>query len=173
MLVIMGSARHDGCTYKVLNEVLPKNGVDFINLSQLSIADYAYAGNYPDHDDFLGVAEKMAQVQQIVFATPVYWYAMSGVLKKFFDRLSDLLGEHKALGRKLAGRTTYALATGTGDALPSGFDVPFALTSSYFDMVWGGMVYVRTHDNYLQDYLRDQARARDFFTNFQHKGTVA
>ena len=49
-------------------------------------ADLVFGGA---DDDFLGVAEAMVDAEAILFATPVYWYSMSGRLKRFFDRLTD------------------------------------------------------------------------------------
>ncbi len=40
----------------------------------------------------------------LIFATPVYWYSMSGIMKVFFDRITDLLTIKKDIGRKLKGK---------------------------------------------------------------------
>jgi len=87
-------------------------------------------------DDFQIVVGRMLEHQQIILATPVYWYAMSGLMKTFFDRLTDLLSnpEARKLGRALAGRNVWVLATGTDEKLPAGFGVPFQKTAEYFSM---------------------------------------
>jgi multimeric flavodoxin WrbA len=92
----------------------------------------------------LSVAEKMETAERIVFATPVYWYAMSGELKVFFDRLTDLLTTHKSIGKALKGKKTYLIATGSDPELPEGFEVPFRSTSAYFDMSYEGALYKAT-----------------------------
>jgi multimeric flavodoxin WrbA len=78
----------------------------------------------------------MLACEHVVFATPVYWYAMSGIMKTLFDRLTDLpLDEaSRPTGRALAGRHTWLLATGTGEAPPPGFHEPFVRTAAYFGM---------------------------------------
>ena len=50
----------------------------------------------------------------IIFATPVYWYSMSGTLKTFFDRLSDLLHYKKELGRQMRGKK-MAMISNSGE----------------------------------------------------------
>ena len=41
---------------------------------------------YHDKDDMSAIAEKMKEADLIIFATPVYIFNMSGLLKKFMDR---------------------------------------------------------------------------------------
>jgi hypothetical protein len=84
--------------------------------------------------------------QHVIFATPVYWYAMAGPMKTFFDRMTDLIVDPKnrETGRALAGRSVWLLATGTDDGMPPGFHEPFARTAEYFGMLWRGAVYCRS-----------------------------
>lgn len=49
----------------------------------------------------------MQSADNIVFATPVYWYAMSGRMKIFFDRFTDLLYTHKSIGKNLKGKKLF------------------------------------------------------------------
>ena len=67
------------------------------------IRPYDYDPATNAHDDFKFVAGKMLAVDNIVFATPVYWYSMSECMKAFFDRLTDLLSFHKIIGKGLKG----------------------------------------------------------------------
>ncbi len=80
----------------------------------------------------------------VVFATPVYWYAMSGAMKAFFDRMTDLLETSKELGRQLKGKGFWLIASGTDLALPEGFEVPFARTAEYFGNQYRGSEYLYT-----------------------------
>lgn len=141
VLVILGTAREDSNTLKAIGEHLPFKEYKLIELSKLNIQPYSYDG-YKIEDDFLQIAELMIQSEVIVFATPVYWYAMSGIMKIFFDRLSDLISVQKPLGRALAGKKTWLFSTGSDDVLPQGFEVPFQKTSEYFDMVFQKSLYV-------------------------------
>jgi multimeric flavodoxin WrbA len=47
--------------------------------------------------------------------TPVYWYTMSGIMKVFFDRFSDLLRIEKDLGRKLRGKSMAVISCGADE----------------------------------------------------------
>jgi multimeric flavodoxin WrbA len=61
----------------------------------------------------------MIEHDAIVFATPVYWYAMSGLMKVLFDRFTDLVTVRKDLGRRLRGRRVFLIACGTDPDLPN------------------------------------------------------
>lgn len=144
--IVMGSARGDGNTASAVFHLVRQLGAraEVADLSALGITPFDY-GRHDDRDDFRSVIEMMLASQHIVFATPVYWYAMSGAMKVFFDRLTDLLLDpaSRQTGRALAGRHVWLLATGTDDGLPTGFHEPFQRTSAYFDMVWREAFYCR------------------------------
>jgi multimeric flavodoxin WrbA len=59
---------------------------------------------------------------------------MSGQMKVFIDRLTELMYEYKAIGKALKGKKTYLIVCGGGAAMPEGFEVPFKSTSEYFEM---------------------------------------
>lgn len=138
---ILGSSRKDGNTRVLTDAVLRHlNDAQLIDLSDLTIAPYDY-DHADTRDDFLPLAEMMAQSTAIIFASPVYWYSMSAQMKVFFDRLTDLTKTHKALGRSLAGKTAYLVATGADKTPAPSFEAPFAETAGYFGMHWGGMLH--------------------------------
>lgn len=112
-------------------------------LPDFSIGGYDYK-HFNADDAFGGIAQKMAEAGKIVFATPVYWYAMSAPMKVFFDRLTDLTENLKPQGKALAGKPVWVIATGTEDMLPEGFEVPFARTAGYFGMRYRGCAYLYT-----------------------------
>ena len=140
VVALLGSARSDGHTARLLDAVLDGRGAERIDLGALRIRDYAYGRPAPG-DDFLPVAHAMADAEAVLLATPVYWYAMSGTLKRLLDRLTDLVTVEKPLGRRLAGRTLWVVACGSAPALPEGFEVPFRETAAYFGMDYGGALY--------------------------------
>ncbi len=147
ILVISGSSRSCGATMRAVEALVEgQDNVQHIALHECAIAFYDYAAVYPDQgDDFAMICEKMLDATDIVFVTPVYWYAMSAPMKVFFDRLSDLLSVRKEQGRALKGKRVWLLTNGADIALPDGFIVPFELTSRYFDMQFMGHHYLYTH----------------------------
>ena len=86
----------------------------------------------------------MLSHRAILLATPVYWYAMSGLMKTLFDRFSDLLAgrDPQARARRLVGRDLWLLAVGTDLEMPVGFEVPFARSADYLKLRWRGAGYV-------------------------------
>ncbi len=138
----LGSSRADGNTAALANAVFSElDSAVLVDLSERMIGPYSYE-NAHAADDFIPLAGAMAKADAIVFASPVYWYSMSAQMKAFFDRLTDLTkGEMKPVGKSLAGKTMYAIATGGSPDAPSSFVQPFADTAGYFNMRWGGLLY--------------------------------
>lgn len=56
------------------------------------------AGKCIIRDDALEVAEKMHDVEVIAFATPIYYYEMSGQMKTMLDRANSLYGSDYRFG---------------------------------------------------------------------------
>jgi multimeric flavodoxin WrbA len=142
-LTILGSARQEGDTAAVLEAVLARRPATRIDLKDLDIRHYEY-GRPLDGDDFRVVADAMIRHQVIVFATPVYWYSMSGRMKTLFDRFTDLVTVRKDLGRQLEGRSAFVVTCGSEPELPDGFETPFRDTAAYFRMTFGGTFYAQT-----------------------------
>lgn len=145
-LVLLASARPDGNTGRAadrLANALADVGTVVIDIAALDIRPFDYCRNRDAAFDAL--IARIGEHPTLVFATPVYWYAMSGALKTVFDRLSDLLVDRtrRPQARALAGKSSWLLATGTDPELPVGFEVPFARTSAYLGWRWMGSHYVQ------------------------------
>jgi hypothetical protein len=141
LVVILGSSRGDGNTARAVRLALPD--AQTCDLSGQSVAPYDYGGVYPDGDRFIAIAESMTRAADIVLATPVYWYTMSGQMKLFLDRWSDLITTRKDMGRALAGRRLWLLATSPEAEWPAGFEAPFRLTAEYMHMRYAGGVHAQ------------------------------
>ena len=65
-------------------------------------------------DDAVALTEKMCRADVIVFATPIYYYSMSGQMKTLLDRANALFASNYAF------RDIYMLTTAAedGDAVP-------------------------------------------------------
>jgi multimeric flavodoxin WrbA len=100
-LLIAGSARKDGGVAELIEFFLKHSDWDVVDLNdyQFSYYDYDHANR---EDDFIPLIRTIVEKYDTwIFLTPVYWYAMSGIMKVFFDRFTDLLEIEKPLGRQL------------------------------------------------------------------------
>jgi len=121
----MGSSRSNGNTRKIVDAIIAKTNADFIDLNAYKISYFDYEHRNKS-DDFVEIATKMMEYDHLIFATPIYWYAMSAQMKTFFDRMSDLLKIHKPLGRQFRnGKKMYAIACSSDSVEYEGFFMPF------------------------------------------------
>jgi len=140
-VIIQGSSRSKGDTNKIVNYIAKKNNFDVIDLYTKNIGHYDYEYKNSS-DDFIGLmTEIIEKYNTIVFATPVYWYSMSGILKVFFDRISDLLRIHKDLGRQLRGKNMIMISSNNSDNRIGGFSMPFRESAKYLGMNYLGDIH--------------------------------
>jgi len=140
-VVILGTSRDDGNTWATVQAVLGGRPVEVVNLSDTRFTAYDYRHRNQD-DGFLPLVEAIVGKSFWILATPVYWYSMSAQLKVFLDRLSDLITIRKDLGRLLRGKSVAVVASGTDEAIPDGFEVPFQRTCEYLGMKYAGTFYL-------------------------------
>ena len=141
-IVIMGSARNDGDTGALIQEVIKMSQWDLLDLNDYHISQYDYNHNNTD-DDYLPLMTKIIEnYDTMVFATPVYWYNMSGAMKIFFDRITDLLTIKKEQGRLLRGKKMAAISCSHGDNLGEHFWLPFKETARYLGMKYIGGIHI-------------------------------
>ena len=145
-LIISGSARPQSDTRAFIDYVFDGVPHHLIDLLDYRIAPYSYTKQDPEGDQFMQVAQQLLQHNIIVFATPVYWYSMSGYMKTLFDRFTDITRIHKELGRQLKDKHLFLLSVGSNEKFPEGFEVPFINTADYFDMHYKGSVYLSTDE---------------------------
>ena len=155
-VIIQGSSRSDGDTNKIVNYMASKNAIDVIDLHNKNIGHYDYEYKNKD-DDFIELITNIIKTYDtIIFATPIYWYSMSGVLKVFFDRISDILRIHKDTGRQLRGKNMAMISTSNHDDLIDGFNMPFVESAKYL-----GMNYLVDIHTYIKnDTLNEKIKLR-------------
>jgi len=133
-VIILGSARKNGETKKVVSELVRISGWDLIDLLDYDIAHFDY-NHHNKNDDFIQLMKRIvSKYDLMIFTTPVYWYSMSGIMKVFFDRFTDLLRIEKELGRKLRGKHVAAISCSNGDNLGEHFWLPFKKSAAYLGM---------------------------------------
>ncbi len=145
-VIIQGSSRSNGNTSKIVDKLKDYIIFDTIELHPRDIRQYDYARKYSD-DDFMVVMRQLVTYDLIIFATPVYWYAMSGLMKTFFDRITDCLKIEKTTGRKLRGKLMAALSCGSDAMEVPGFFQPFALSADYLGMKYVGDLHTWVEEN--------------------------
>lgn len=140
-IIILGSARKDGNTKQVVDKLLLLSDFDNVDLNDFNIRQYDYEHKNND-DDFLDLMRSIIDnYDTLIFATPVYWYSMSGMMKIFFDRITDLLDNEKELGRKLRGKSMAVISSSVGDHLGENFWLPFVETARYLGMNYLGHIH--------------------------------
>ncbi|QRM89652.1 FMN reductase [Lacinutrix sp. WUR7] len=149
IVILQGSSRSFGDTYKIVNHLVSKSNYDVIDLNTKVIGQYDY--EYKNAvDDFMDViTEVITNYDTIIFATPVYWYTMSGIMKAFFDRISDVIRTEKDLGRQLRGKNMAMISTSNSNDIIKGFNMPFVASANYLGMHYLGDIHTWVEDNQI------------------------
>jgi multimeric flavodoxin WrbA len=164
-VIIQWSSRSDGDTNKIVNYMASKNAIDVIDLHNKNIGHYDYEYKNKD-DDFIELITNIINTYDIIiFATPVYWYSMSGVLKVFFDRISDILRIHKDTGRQLRGKNMAMISTSNHDDLIGGFNMPFVESANYLGMNYLGDIHTYVENDTLNEKIK--LRIDDFIKHIK------
>lgn len=133
-VIILGSSRKNGDTKKVVTELRRISSWDLIDLTDSNISHFDYE-HLNRSDDFIDLLKRITDNYDVlIFATPVYWYSMSGRMKVFFDRLTDLLTIEKEIGRKLRGKNMAVISCSNGVNLEDNFWLPFKKSAEYLGM---------------------------------------
>ena len=121
ILAILGSSRKEGNTEYLLGKSL--EGIDH---SQIRLTDYhiepitdqrhTEKGFSRVNDDYEKLLEVFLSHDLIIFATPVYWFGMSGQMKVFIDRWSQYMRDDRFnFKEKLAEQKAYVIVSGGAD----------------------------------------------------------
>ena len=148
-LALFGSARRHGNTGQLMDLVAYRLGIEVIDLAEKDIAPYTYE-HLNRHDDFEPLVDYVLKFENIVFASPVYWDAVSVPMKVFLDRLSDLLDipELRDKWRRLRGKTAYVVCTSIHERVSTPFITSFKHTFRYLGMHYGGHLHVNCRDGF-------------------------
>jgi len=148
-IAIFASARRDGNTGKLIDWIASELDIDIIDLGKKNISAFDY-----DHrninDDFLPLLDELLKYKNILFVTPVYWYAASAQMKVFIDRTSDLLDveELKSIGRRLRNKTAYVVCTSISPEVDSSFLTSFKDMFEYLGIDYGGHIHADCENGY-------------------------
>ena len=146
-IILQGSSRSDGNTNKIVSFIKERTGFDSIDLLSKNISAFDY-DKKNENDDYAPLMEDLVKhYDLIVFATPIYWYAMSGIMKNFFDRLVDVLKDEKKAGEKLKGMSMAMVSCGSGAEIKDGFTMPFVESANYLGMHYLGDIHTWLEDD--------------------------
>ena len=148
-IVLFSSSRRNGNTGKLLDDVARQINIDIVDLAEYNISEYDYE-HKNINDDFLPLIKKILNYENIIFASPVYWYSVTPSMKTFLDRISDLLDLPQLLdlGRQLRGKKAYVLCTSIHEDVSSSFIDAFKKTFTYLGMPFGGYVHADCTEDY-------------------------
>ena len=150
-IALFGSSRRHGNTGQLVDRIARElGGIEIVDLSELRISAYDYEHRNRG-DDFEPLMRRVVEFEQILFATPVYWYAASAPMKTFLDRISDFLDLPELLddGRRLRGKHAYVVCTSIYDEVPAPFLGAFVDTFDYLGMRYGGVAHANCRDGYV------------------------
>jgi multimeric flavodoxin WrbA len=140
-VIIQGSSRKNGDTFKIATKIKAETGFDILHLADYNIGhfDYDFSNN---EDDFNALFKEITtNYQTIIFATPVYWYTMSGRTKVFLDRISDFLKKELEFGRLLRGKDMVSVSVCNSSEFFKGFEMPFINSADYLGMNYKGHLH--------------------------------
>jgi multimeric flavodoxin WrbA len=117
--VIYGGTRPNGNTELLTEQAIQALEVEKIYLKDfniLPIEDHRHSeSGFPDvGDDYNSIIDLILPHDILIFATPIYWYSMSGTMKNFIDRWSQTLRDSKYPHFKMtmASKKAYVIAVG-------------------------------------------------------------
>ncbi|WP_431802577.1 flavodoxin family protein [Halobacillus andaensis] len=118
-IVIHGSTRENGNTEYLAKQAVPEKNTTHIYLRNHQIEvikdeRHSENGFKKIDDDHHAIIDQMLAHDVIIFATPVYWYSMSGLMKNFVDRFSQVVREpgYETFKEDLQQKEVYVIAVG-------------------------------------------------------------
>ncbi|WP_156290119.1 flavodoxin family protein [Oceanobacillus salinisoli] len=147
--VIHGSTRVNGNTEYLTYQAVPKEKGTHIYLRDYFIQPiiderHTENGFREVHDDHKKLINKMMEHDTIVFSTPIYWYSMSGPMKIFIDRWSQILRdeEYPHFREELKKKKVYVIAVGGDNPTIKGLPLieQFNYICQFYGMSFEGYV---------------------------------
>lgn len=86
ILVINSSMNRDGLTISMVKTLLEDRDYDILHLNDYQIDQL---NQNTGKDQLAEIMETMSQYETILFATPIYWFDMTGSMKLFLERVAE------------------------------------------------------------------------------------
>jgi multimeric flavodoxin WrbA len=149
-IALLSSSRRHGNTGQLIDRIALELNIEVVNLANQHMSSYDY-DHLNRHDDFEPLMKRVLAHDQIIFATPIYWYAVSPAMKVFLDRISDFLELPDLLseGRRFRGKNAYVVCTSICEEPSVEFMGAFLETFNYLGMHFCGVAHINCQDGYL------------------------
>ncbi|MDZ5720922.1 flavodoxin family protein [Bacillus sp. SXabc123] len=160
--VINGGTRSGGNTDLLAEKAVQGFDAEHIHLRKYQIQPiedlrHAQGGFRSVQDDYDSIIERILPCDILVFATPIYWFGMSGTLKLFIDRWSQTLRDPRFPDFKQQMRAKHAYVIAVGGDNPKLKGLPliqqFEHIFHFMGMPFKG--YVLGEGNRPDDILHD------------------
>jgi len=147
--VIYGGTRDEGNTEMLAKQAVAGLGAESIYLRDYRIRpieDRRHApGGFKDvDDDYNVVIDRVLAHDVLLFATPIYWYGMTGLMKNFVDRWSQTLrdADRPQFREWMKAKTAYVIAVGGDEPRLKGLPLvkQFQHIFEFFGMKYGGYI---------------------------------
>jgi multimeric flavodoxin WrbA len=171
-IALFASSRRHGNTGQLMDRIAKELDIEVVDLAKKQMSGYDYE-HRNRNDDFEPLFKRSLAFDQLIFATPVYWYAVSPAMKIFLDRISDFLELPDLLddGRRLRGKVAYVVCTSIYDQVPSSFMSAFLDTFDYLGMRFGGIAHANCREGYMP--AKHDAEAVEFARRVRNGGRCA
>ena len=137
-IALFSSSRRGGNTGQLIDRIASELNIEVIDLAGRRMSSYDYDHRNRD-DDFEPLMRRVLAHEQIIFATPIYWYAVSPGMKIFLDRISDYLELPDLYdGRRLRGKNAYVVCTSISHDASGPFMDAFLETFNYLGCTLAG-----------------------------------
>ncbi len=151
-IALFSSSRRDGNTGQFMDRIATNLKIEVVDLTSVRMSPFDYEHRNRS-DDFEPLMKRVLEFDQLIFATPVYWYAVAPAMKVFLDRISDFLELPDLLneGRRLRGKRAYVVCTSIYDQAPASFMNAFRDTFNYLGIQCAGVAHANCRDGYVPD----------------------
>lgn len=148
-LILFSSANKQGNTAKTIEHVIQYHSSEIVDIDRLTITPYNYQNSYPV-DDFYPLVDKILAADNIVFASPVYWYSVTAPMKALIDRLTELLdvANLKPKARALENKRGFLLTSSGKAQICPVFLGLFQGLFEYFNIEFCATLHAACHEGY-------------------------
>jgi multimeric flavodoxin WrbA len=158
-LAILGTARRSGHTATLLSRLTENTSCEMVDLLEAQLGPFSYSPDHPRYD-FLPIIERLVRSDVVIFATPVYWFTYSAIMKNFIDRFSELLIDHQDVVEQIRGRDFVLLSTGSSPEPEPALEVAFEKFCAFFGANCFAKLYARRDEDFFDPIAAEKVRRR-------------